>query len=89
MAIQLCGQYYSELEVVEERDFVRVKDQRLVEVKKSAITDPEQIALSHMIKQGWPVHWKEVPEAVRKYWNFRELLVASSSEELKLQYQKL
>ena len=75
MAIHPCGEDCSELEVVEERDFVRVKDQRLVEVKKAAITDPEQIALSHVIKQGWPVHWKEVPEAVRKYWNFRELLV--------------
>ena len=60
------------MEVVE-RDFVRVKDQRLIEVQREAVTDPEQIALSQVIKQGWPAHWKEAPEAVRKY--FRELLV--------------
>ena len=75
MAIHTSGEDHSELEVVDEKDFVRVKDQRLVEVKRAAITDPEQIALSQVIKQGWPVHWREVPEAVRKYWNFRELLV--------------
>ncbi|KAL5477674.1 hypothetical protein EMCRGX_G024499, partial [Ephydatia muelleri] len=45
------------------------------ELERAAVTDPEQIALSQVIKQGWPAHWKEAPEAVRKYWNFRELLV--------------
>lgn len=44
MAIHTCSKDYSEVEVVEERDFVRVKDQRLVEVKKAAVTDPEHIA---------------------------------------------
>ncbi|KAL5489015.1 hypothetical protein EMCRGX_G018055 [Ephydatia muelleri] len=38
-----------ELEGIEEREFVRVKDQRLEEVKKAAATDPEQLALSQMI----------------------------------------
>lgn len=50
MAIHTCSKDYSEVEVVEERDFVRVKDQRLVEVKKAAVTDPEHIALSHVLK---------------------------------------
>ena len=76
MAIHVCGDdYSSELEAVEERDFVRVKDERLMEVKRAAVTDSEQMALSQVIKQGWPAHWRELPEAVRKYWNFRELLV--------------
>ena len=45
-------------------------------MKKAAVTDPEQIELSQVIKQGCPVHWRDLrPEAVRKYWNFRELLV--------------
>ena len=75
LAIHTYSEDDSELEVIEERDFVRVKDQRLIEVQRAAFTDPEQIALSQVIKQGWPAHWKEAPEAVRKYWNFRELLV--------------
>ncbi|KAL5515944.1 hypothetical protein EMCRGX_G001194 [Ephydatia muelleri] len=45
------------------------------ELERAAVTNPEQIALSQVIKQGWLAHWKEAPEAVRKYWNFRELLV--------------
>ena len=75
LAIHTYSEDNSELEVIEERDFVRVKDQRLIEVQRAAVTNPEQIALSQVIKQGWLAHWKEAPEAVRKYWNFRELLV--------------
>lgn len=39
MAIHTCGEdYSSELEAVEERDFVRVKDERLIEVKRADCT---------------------------------------------------
>ena len=64
-----------ELEGIEEREFVRVKDQRLEEVKKAAATDPEQLALSQMIGRGWPSSIREVPSLARKYWTFREALV--------------
>ena len=64
-----------ELEGIEEREFVRVKDQRLEEVKTAAATDPEQLALSQMIGRGWPSSIREVPSLARKYWTFREALV--------------
>ena len=64
-----------ELNVINERDFVRLKDQRLVEIQKAAATDIEQRLLSKIIQQGWPDRIQQVPEMVRKYWTFRELLV--------------
>ena len=64
-----------ELSRIKEQEFVRVKDQRLEEVQRATTTDPEQIALSQVIRQGWPTRIREVPASVQKYWTFRELLV--------------
>ena len=43
-----------ELSRIKEQDFVRVKDQRLVEIQRAAATDPKQTALSQVIRHGWP-----------------------------------
>ena len=64
-----------ELSIIKEQEFVRVKDQRLEEVQRAATIDPEQIALSQVIRHGWPTRIREVPATVQKYWRFRELLV--------------
>ena len=61
-----------ELNVINERDFVRLKDQRLVEIQRAAATDIEQRMLSKVIQQGWPDRIQQVPEMVRKYWTFRD-----------------
>ena len=37
--------------------------------------DAEQNALWRYIWEGWPPNVRQVPAAVRPYWNFRELLV--------------
>ena len=42
LAIHTYSEDDSELEVVEERDFVQVKDQRLIEVQRAAVTDPSR-----------------------------------------------
>lgn len=61
--------------MIEEQEFVRVKDQRLEEVKKAAATDQELLMLGLMIGRGWPSSIREVPPVARKYWTFRETLV--------------
>ena len=71
------------MEVVE-RDFVRVKDQRLIEVQREAVTDPEQIALSQVIKQGWPAHGRKhqrlLGNTLENCWWYE---MASYSKEIK------
>ena len=38
--------------VINERDFIRLKDQRLVEIQKAAAIDVKQKMLSKVIQQG-------------------------------------
>lgn len=65
----------NELNVINEREFIRLKDQRLVEIQKAATTDVEQKMLFKIIQQSWPDRIQQVPEMVKKFWTFRELLV--------------
>lgn len=65
----------NELNVINEREFIRLKDQRLVEIQKAATTDVEQKMLCKIIQQSWPDRIQQVPEMVKKFWTFRELLV--------------
>lgn len=58
----------NELKLIKEREFVRLKDQRLVEIQKAAAIDLEQNMLSKIIQQGWPDRIQQVPEIVKKYW---------------------
>ena len=66
-----------ELSVIEQRDFVRISDQRMDEVKKAASSDDEQRVLAQVIGQGWPATTciREVSTLVRPYWNFRDTMV--------------
>ena len=65
----------NELNLINEWDFIRLKDQWLVEMQKAAAIDVQQKMLSNVIQQGWPDQIQQVPEMVKKYWTFRELLV--------------
>eukprot|EP00731_Ephydatia_muelleri_P010621 Em0005g1207a len=64
-----------ELNVIEQRDFFRISDQRMEKVKKAAGCDDEQRMLAQVIGQGWPTTIREVSALVRPYWNFRDTMV--------------
>ena len=64
-----------ELNVIEERDFVRVSDQRMEEVEHAAASDEEQRMLAQVIGKGWPAKIQEVSVLIRPYWNFRDTMV--------------
>ena len=70
----MAEQEARELEVIDEREFLQVRDQRLVEIQKAAMMDLEQKTLMQVITQGWPTTIQEAPILARKYWNFRETL---------------
>ena len=64
-----------ELNVIEQRDFFRISDQRMEKVKKAAGCDDEQRMLAQVIGQGWPTTIREVSALVRPYWNFLDTMV--------------
>eukprot|EP00731_Ephydatia_muelleri_P034422 Em0059g7a len=72
--LTMAEQEARELEVIDEREFLQVRDQRLVEIQKAAMMDLEQKTLMQVITQGWPTTIQEAPILARKYWNFRETL---------------
>ena len=63
------------LNVIEERDFVRVSDQRMEEVEHAAASDEEQRMLAQVIGKGWPAKIQEVSVLIRPYWNFQDTMV--------------
>ena len=72
--LTMAEQEAQELEVIDEREFLQVRDQRLVEIQKAAMMDLEQKTLRQVITQGWLTTIQEAPISARKYWNFRETL---------------
>ena len=59
-----------ELSRIKERDYVRVKDQRLVEVQRVAATDPEQRTLNQVIRQGGPPEFMKSLQAFKVIGRF-------------------
>ena len=49
-----CPDLQEKAQELEVQEFVRVKDQRLEEVKKAAASDQELLTLGQMIGRGWP-----------------------------------
>ena len=64
----------SELNVIEEREFIPISDQRWIAVKEATKGDEELKLLQKAITYGWPDRVNLVAEVVQKYWNFRDLL---------------
>ena len=64
----------SELNVIEEREFIPISDQRWIAVKEATKGDEELKVLQKAITYGWPDRVNQVAEVVQKYWNFRDLL---------------
>ena len=66
-----------EFSTVDETDYVRVKDERIEEVRQAAQEDVEQELLRKVIVDGWPPSIRDTPVGVRCYWNFRDTLTVS------------
>ncbi|KAL5510796.1 hypothetical protein EMCRGX_G006398 [Ephydatia muelleri] len=64
----------SELNVIEEREFIPISDQRWIAVKEATKGDEELKVLQKAITYGWPDRVNQVAEVVQKYWNFQDLL---------------
>ena len=66
-----------EFNMVDETDYVHVKDERIEEVRQAANEDEEQELLRQVIVDGWPPRIRDIPAGVRCYWNFRDTLTVS------------
>ena len=64
----------SELNVIEERAFIPISDQRWIAVKEATKGDEELKLLQKAITYGWPDRVNQVAAVVQKYCNFRDLL---------------
>ena len=65
--LTMAKQEAREWEVIDEHEFQQVRDQRMVEIQKTAMIDLEQKTLMQVITQGWPTTIQEVPILARKY----------------------
>ena len=54
--------------------FIQFSDDKLSNLKKASLIDPELSALRHVIFTGWPDSYKKVPTILRPYWSFRDEL---------------
>ena len=66
-----------EFNMVDETDYVHVKDERIEEVRQAAKEDEEPELLRQVIVDSWPPRIRNIPAGVRSYWNFRDTLTVS------------
>ena len=64
-----------------------IPPERLQELKSSTKTECEFQTFMKMIKEGWPTHKKQVPPAIRNFWNIRNDL--HEAEGIIMKSQKL
>ena len=53
---------------------VPVSPNKLAEIKKESLSDPNLQTVSHFIKNGWPSNRKACPTHIHEFWNFRDKL---------------
>ena len=71
------GMEAQEFNMVDDTDYVHVKDERIEEVRHAAREDEEQELLRVVIADDWPPRIRDIPAGVRCYWNFRDTLTVS------------
>ena len=64
-----------------------ISSECLQELKSSTKTDCELQTVMKMIKEGWPIHKKQVPPAIRNFWDIKNDL--HEAEGIILKSQKL
>ena len=64
-----------------------ISSNRLQELKSSTQTECELQTVMKMIKEGWPTHKKQVPPAIRNFWDIRNDL--HEAEGIIMKSQKL
>ena len=64
-----------------------ISPEKYVEMQQATAPDPVMQALTPIIQQGWPKSKKDVPHALRQYWDYRDEL--SSVDGLLFKAQRL
>ena len=64
-----------------------ISPEKYVEMQQATAADPVMQALTSIIQQGWPKSKKDVPHALRQYWDYRDEL--SSVDGLLFKAQRL
>ena len=66
---------YADLESVDHKDFLPVSRQRWIQICNESKNDAVLSQLRNMISNGWPEQRRQVPEALRVYFDFRDELI--------------
>ncbi|PIK34102.1 hypothetical protein BSL78_29068 [Apostichopus japonicus] len=54
--------------------FIHFSEHKLNSIKDATKDDQELVALTEIVVNGWPERQREVPQAIRKYWAYRDEL---------------
>lgn len=55
-------------------NFVQFSEQKVKDIKRETMSDPELSSLMEIIIDGWPEKRRSVPKPIQKYWAFRDEL---------------
>ena len=66
---------YADLESVDHREFLPVSRERWIQIYTESKNDAVLSQLRHFVSNGWPEQRRQVPEALRVYFDFRDELV--------------
>ena len=64
---------------------IQFSSERLKEIREESIKDEELVQLKYIINKGWPMHRNQTPDAIKKYWSFRDELTCNDDIILKRQ----
>lgn len=80
-------EFTRELEEIDHRPWMPVRDETWRQLKNAAVDDPVQQNLREVIKKGWPDSKADLPECVHAYFDIRDELTVQ--EELIFKGQQL
>ena len=63
-----------------------ISPEKYVEMQQATAADPVMQALTSIIQQGWPKSKKDVPHALRQYWDYRDELSTHNTQRLIVPY---
>lgn len=64
---------FDEVDMVQQ-DFCYCSTQKKVEIRTETANEPSLLALTSLIRNGWPESIKEIPSNLRQYWSIRDEL---------------